>query len=241
MTQRERIREDPVETTVRPVVGTAAASDENRALVNLTDQVRWGPIVAGMFAALATLTTLSVLGLAVGLSVLNTSQSANGFGLGAGIWGSISTLIAFAVGGWIAARTAAVRGSGSGILHGAMVWFVAIPLLLYALGSGIGAIGRTVGSAASTALVASGQAVGQVADNPALQATAQAGAQNLGQAAQATAQALGSQITPAQIQQVADSARNAAWATLLSLGLAAGAAIGGGYLGARPLHPTVRV
>ncbi|GAB4202916.1 MAG: hypothetical protein OHK0022_26570 [Roseiflexaceae bacterium] len=251
MTQRERIREEHVETTsyqtnTRPVaVGAAAAADENMALVNPTDRVRWGPIIAGMFAALATLATLSVLGLAIGLSALDTSNVGNGFGLGAGIWGAISTLIAFAVGGWIAARTAAVAGSGSGILHGAMVWFVAIPLLLYALGSGIGAITRAVGGAASTAIVAgsqaAGAAAGQAADNPALQATAQAGAQDLGQAAQATAQALGNQITPEQTQQVANSARDAAWTTLLSLGLAAAAAIGGGYLGARPLRRTLQV
>lgn len=70
------------------------------------------------------------------------------------------------------------------------------------------------------------------ADNTALQATAAAAGTD--PALQATAQAVGRAVTdPTNVQQAADVAGNTAWGTLLSLGLAAAAAIGGGYLGAR--------
>ena len=120
-------------------------------VVTPVDRVRWGPILAGLFAALSTLAVLAILGLAIGASAFNPGDQGSTFGLGAGIWGALSTLLAFLVGGFIAARTAAVRGRSSGILNGAMVWFVAIPLLIYALGAGIGAIATTLGNVASTA------------------------------------------------------------------------------------------
>jgi hypothetical protein len=238
---------------VKPTVGmydrpsTSAVVDDTRedaiAVERPRDLVRWGPVIAGLFAALATLATLTVLGLAIGLSSYNAGDPASSFGIGAGIWGAISALIAFGVGGWLAGRTAATRGTSSGILNGAMVWFVAVPLLVYLLGSGIGALARTAGNVAGTAVQtagsAAGAAAGQAADNPAAQATAQAGAANIGTAAQATAQAIGDQVTPQRVEEAANTAGTAAWGTLLSLGLAAAAAIAGGYLGARRQPTTV--
>ena len=133
--------------TAPPVVARTlpAAAQLDVDVVTPVDRVRWGPILAGLFAALATLAVLAILGLAIGASAFTPGDQGSTFGLGAGIWGAVSTLLAFGVGGWIAARTAAVRGRSSGILNGAMVWFVAIPLLIYALGAGIGAIATTPG------------------------------------------------------------------------------------------------
>jgi len=253
MTERERIRDDEV----RPAVGmyeahgtgvrtTRGHNDDNDADIVVErrkDLVRWGPVIAGLFAALATLATLTVLGLAIGLSAFDAGDQASNFGIGAGIWGAITALISFFVGGWMAGRTSALRGTNSGILNGAMVWFVAIPLLLYLLGSGIGALARTAGSVAGTAAEVAGStagaAAGQAADNPATQATAQAGVQGAGQAVQATASALGDQVTPGRVEDAANTAGDAAWGTLLSLGLAAAAAVAGGYAGARPGKDTM--
>jgi hypothetical protein len=213
-----------------------------------TDLVRWGPIMAGLFAALATLITLATLGIAIGLSSFDANAPLSNFGIGAGIWGAISALIAFLVGGWIAGRASAFSGHTSGILNGAMVWFVAIPLLLYLLGSGVGSLVRTAGSVAGTAVQAGAAAAGGAAQNPALQQTEQAAVNNPTtqaagagaiQAAQATASAIASQVTPERVETAVNNAGPAAWGTLLSLGLAAAAAIGGGYLGSRPRDPVV--
>lgn len=203
------------------------------------DLVRWGPIIAGLFAALSTLAVLTVLGLAVGLSSFTPGEDLSGFGIGAGIWAAVSALLAFAVGGFLAARTAAVSGHNNGILHGAMVWLVAIPLLLNLIGGGLGAIAQTLGGAVGTATDAAGSAVGAITDPAAVQATAQAAGTQVAGGAAATVQAVVTAVTsPQAIQAATDAARNAAWSTLLALGLSAGAAILGGYLGARPSFPT---
>ena len=67
---------------------------DRRAAERARDLVRWGPVIAGLFAALATLASLTVLGLAIGLSSYTAGDQASSFGIGAGIWGAISALIA---------------------------------------------------------------------------------------------------------------------------------------------------
>lgn len=248
MTQRERVRDDDEAqsktgmyestraTPTRQRAGANGSSgvDVDTTVITPTDRVRWGPIIAGLFTALSTLALLSLLGLAVGLSSYDATDRASdfgrNFGIGAGIWSAISALLAFGLGGWVAARTAAVRGRDNGLLNGALVWALAIPLLLYLVGGGIGSV---LGTAAQTAAPLVGAAAGAGADavteNPGLQATAQAGAQGL----TATAQTQINQITPEQRQNAVDTARNAAWGTLLPLLLSLAAAAIGGYAGAR--------
>jgi len=216
----------------------AAATHTDVDVVTPVDRVRWGPVLAGLFAALATLVTLSVLGLAIGASAFDPGDNGSTFGLGAGIWGAVSTLIAFLVGGWMAARTAAVGGRSGGVLNGAMVWFVAIPLLIYALGSGIGAIARTLGNVANTAAQVTapvaGQAAEEAANNPQVQASAAAGADAVASAAAGALDQVQQQASdPRTQEQIANTIRDNAWRTLLGLGLAAAAAIGGGILGSR--------
>jgi hypothetical protein len=106
-------------------------------------------------------------------------------------------------------------------------------LLLYALGSGVGALLGTAGRVAATGATVAGQVAGENADNPAAQATAAAaGAATQDAAAnlQATAQALN---TPENQARVASGVRNAALGALVPLLLSFGAASLGGYLGAR--------
>ncbi len=221
------------------------------AVVTPVDRVRWGPIFAGLFAALSTLAVLAVLGLAVGLSSYDASEPARNFGIGAGVWGAISALIAFFIGGWLASYTAAVRGRW-GMLNGAMVWVVAIPLLLYLIAGGVGTLLNTASN------VASGAAANPAIANPANLPGGQAGAQNPaagdqgqvnpqnanpatgGQDAGATGNqgttgntAPGQNVTPQQAEDAARSAGAGAWGVLLSLVLGFLASSFGGWLGAR--------
>src|SRR5207248_7458499 len=59
-------------------------------------------------------------------------------GLGALIFGVFGTFIAFAVGGWIAGKIAGIRRSEPAMLHGAIVWLVAVPILLVLAAMGAG-------------------------------------------------------------------------------------------------------
>ena len=218
------------QTTVN---GGSPEIDVENTIVTPTDRVRWGAIFAGLFTALSTLLVLTLLGLAIGAASYDPGDRASGFGVGAGIWSGISLLIAFAIGGFVAARTAAVTGPRNGLLNGALLWAVAIPLLLYALGSGVSALLGTAGRVAATGATIAGQVAAENADDPAARATA-AAAGEAGQDAaanlQATAQALN---TPENQATAARGVRNAALGALLPLLLSLGAASLGGYLGAR--------
>ncbi len=235
MTERERVRNEAPRAQVgvydTPGRTTAHADDIN--LVKVADQVRWGPIMAGLFTALTTLAVLAVLGLAIGLSSYDANDPLGAFGIGAGIWGAISAIIAFALGGYMAGGTARVRGNDSGMLNGALVWIVAIPLMLFLLSSGLGALLGTATNLAGAATTAAGAAAGAAADDPAVQATAQAAAG----AAAGAAQDAAAQVTPQDAENVANNAGRGAWGTLLWLGLGAAAAVGGGYLGSRGDNP----
>src|SRR3954447_6172797 len=120
--------------------GSVAVFDTTSEPTRLTDRVRWGAILAGLVTALSTLVLLSILGLAIGLTTYETGDQLSNFGIGAGIWGAISTIVAFILGGWVAAHSAGVRGRSNALLNGAMVWAVAIPLIMYLLGSGAGSL-----------------------------------------------------------------------------------------------------
>jgi hypothetical protein len=197
-------------------------------VVNPIDRIRWGAILGGLFASLTTLVVLGVLGLAVGLTSYDAGDPWSNFGLGAGIWSAISTILAFLLGGWLAARTAATRGRGNGVLNGAMVWAIAIPLMLYLLSSGLGSLVNTAGDVAATGAAAVAPAAAEAVDN-----TAAPAAENAGAAAQATASAVGEQVTPETVETVTETASSAAWGTLIALLLGLGAAALGGLLGAR--------
>lgn len=218
---------------------SAPRVDVNTAVVTPTDRVRWGSIIAGLFTALSTLALLSILGVAVAGSAYDPGDSARNFGIGAGIWGILSTLVAFAAGGYLAARVAAVRGGNNGLLNGAMVWAVAIPVMLYFVA---GAAMRTAATAAQTGAQAAIQRSND--DDQAVTASArldsqgaQSQGQDIGTQASSTASDVANRAaaaaTPENQERVADATARTAWSTLVSLLLALGAASLGGYLGAR--------
>jgi hypothetical protein len=217
MTERERIREDgtqhmetldevlvatrPIREPVPPLI--APQSSTRTWVVLPVDRVRWSAVLAGVFAALATATLLSVVGLALNLAAGGPGSLASALGIGAGLWGAITAFVALMVGGWAAARTAALPGRANGALNGMMVWMVMIPLVLYLLGSGA-ILAAVADGAVATGAQVSAPLTGQDTNAPAPQAL--------------TGQTAGS---------------NAAWGTLLALLLGFVAATLGGLLGAR--------
>ena len=218
-------------------------------VVQPVDRVRWAAIFAGLFTTISTFILLSILGLAIGASSFTPGDDLAGFGTGAGIWSAVSALLAFFVGGMIAARAAAVTGRGNGALNGAMVWIVMIPLALYLVSSGIGSTLRTLGGIASTGIQAAVPIASDVAGDVAnasgvtvqnVQATAQAAGQTLSEPdAQATVSAQVQAALPDVNQQQVDNvAETSTWGTLIALLLGLGAALLGGLAGgrSRPSH-----
>jgi hypothetical protein len=212
------------------------------------ERVRWSAVLAGIVTVLATLIVLTVLGIAIGLSTFDASE-ADAFGLGAGIWGAVSGLIAYLLGGVVAGRTGGVAlraddGSirNNGLLHGGLVWMVTLVLVVNVLGTGLGSIINVAGGVVSTAATAASNVAAGAAQNPEVVATA-AGAEGTAEPgvastineAVASAQEQIAQIDEQDVENVARDASNAAWAALLVLGLTAAAALLGGMLGGRAL------
>lgn len=208
-----------------------------------TDRVRWGSIIAGLFAALSTLAVLTVLGIAVAGSSYDPGDNARNFGIGAGIWGAISMLLAFFIGGWLAARSAAVSDRNNGLLNGAMVWVVAIPLMLYMLMGGIGSLFRTAGSAAATGVQAAATAGGAAASDPMnrerMEDQAQTASAKMQSATQQAQQKVQEITRPENQEKAAHATAKGAWGTLVSLLLGLAAAAVGGLVGSRERHVRV--
>ena len=204
------------------------ATDVTTVEVRAGERIRWGAIMAGLFAALSTLVVLSVLGAAIGLSVYDARESSEGIGTGTLIWTVITMIVAFLLGGYVAGRWGSPYRDNSAMVHGAMVWAVAIPLGIFVLGS----IGSMLGSAA----VEGGFAQ---RGNTSL---------NMGGGDQFdTARPAGAQLGANTAERTGDNpqeqaqrrATGAAWGTLISLLLGLGAAALGGRMGASGDHDRV--
>ncbi len=121
---------------------------------NDRDQVRWGPIIAGLVVALSTQLVLSALGVAVGAGTIGDSGAprtdTSGVGVGIGIWSIISLLISLFAGGWTAARTAGRMSRNTALLNGAILWASVLALSAWLLSSGVsGAFGVAASNAGS--------------------------------------------------------------------------------------------
>ncbi len=216
-----------MQTTYREPSMRAVDEDINMRVITPVDRVRLPSIVAGILTTLATMVVLTVLGLAVGLS--SYDGTGNILGLGAGIWGAISALLAFGLGGFVAARSAATAsGPTNGVFNGGMMWAATIVLIIMLLGGGIGSL---VGLAGNVATNVAAPIVGQTANQTTTGAApaVPAGAAN---AVTNTIQNAQDALTPANRDQIAADASRAAWGVLLTLGLSAIASLIGGGIGA---------
>ena len=115
------------------------------------DSIRWGPVWAGLITVLTTFLLLQLL--AIGAGLVDIGPGSQG---GGGWVPALIGLIAFFTGGAVAGMTSAIRGAGSGLLNGFMVWALGtvLILLLSALGLGqlFGALGNVVGQVGPGAL-----------------------------------------------------------------------------------------
>src|SRR3954451_19574257 len=95
--------------------------------------VNWTAVWVGALAALATALILGLAGISLGMHVLGTEGRVVDWGkfkIGTLIFSVFGAFIAFVVGGWVTARIAGTRHSEPAMLHGAIAWLVAVPLLL---------------------------------------------------------------------------------------------------------------
>jgi hypothetical protein len=102
----------------------------------------WSGVWTGALAALAVVLVTGLVGLAVGAHQAVPGRVAS--------WGELRliTLIfsvggaffSFVVGGWVAARIGGIRRAETAMLHGAVVWLLAVPLLILLVSLGATAL-----------------------------------------------------------------------------------------------------
>jgi hypothetical protein len=122
-------------------------------------RLSWGVIIAGVILSMNVYLIMSVLGTAVGASLLSPLSKADtlrGFGFGSGVWVIVTTVLAVFIGSYYSGRCAPVLGW----LHGLLSWAVMTLLVVYGMTSLITGAVSTVGSVAAT-----GAQVGAAAAN----------------------------------------------------------------------------
>lgn len=106
----------------------------------IRDRVRWGPIWAGLITAVATFLLLTVAAVAIGAQAVEGGADEEAAGAASGIVSAIIALLAFAIGGFVAGRTAGVIGRGYGALNGFLVWALGVVLILALAAFGLGTL-----------------------------------------------------------------------------------------------------
>lgn len=176
------------------------------------DNIRWGPIVAGLIATIAAMLVLSVLGLALGLSIFEPTSDGSDVGTAASIWSAVSALASFLFGGWFAGRTASVHGDDNALLNGFMVGASALALVLWLASMGVGNLLGGIGSNIDEIARVGRDTAGTVNPNAAAQDARNAAI------------------------NAYDEARNGAWGTLAGMLLALGASTVGALIGHKTRH-----
>lgn len=109
------------------------------------DTIRWGPIWAGLLAALASYLLLSVLALAAGALTVDAVGAPGTVVTVTGWATAIIGLIAFFAGGLVAGTSLAVRGTIAGLLSGFLVWALGAVLILAFSALGVGQLFGALG------------------------------------------------------------------------------------------------
>jgi hypothetical protein len=105
-------------------------------LNGVRSRVSWGAIMGGAVIALAVFFLLSLLGVAIGLSVSGDVDREN-LSTGAAVWSFASLIIALFFGGWVSTQCTAGESRTEAVLYGIIVWAVASSLLVALAANGL--------------------------------------------------------------------------------------------------------
>jgi hypothetical protein len=120
------------------------SSHSRREAVHLEDvvevgsRISWGAILAGAVMALAVCFVLNLLGQAVGISLADR-MSSDRLGTMAAIWAMVTSILGLFVGGWVTSQCVVGETKTESIVHGIIMWGVALAFMLWGTSSGINA------------------------------------------------------------------------------------------------------
>jgi hypothetical protein len=151
------------------------AEDAHTIMIN---QVSWGGVLAGVVVALVTQLVLNMLGIGIGAATLDPTAGDNptvtSFSIGAGLWFTLSGIVAALIGGYAAGRLAGRPKETTAGWHGLTTWALSTLIIFYLLTSAVGGILGGAYRSMSSALGNVASAVGATA-----QTAAQVAAPNL--------------------------------------------------------------
>jgi hypothetical protein len=139
--------------------------------ITVAPALSWRSILAGVVIAIVVQLLLSILGGAIGLAVVNPTESGNPSGTTAAvvatIWWTLSGILAAWAGGVTAGRLSGLPGTVNAAWHGLIAWAVTTLLVFWLLASAVGGVlggaFSLVGGIASTATQAASTAAPAVA------------------------------------------------------------------------------
>jgi hypothetical protein len=117
------------------------------------ERASWGALFAGLFVGTGTLFLLLALGAAVGFTAVDPRNfdSWKNAGIGVGIWGGVSAIVASFFSAWVTGRLSGAWTRLGGALHGIALWGLTWAMTMW-LGAML--VGGTVRGAAGAARTA---------------------------------------------------------------------------------------
>src|SRR6478609_108813 len=160
-----------------PHLTPATPAEDQRTI--LLNEIAWGAVLAGVVVALVTQLLLNMLGLGIGIATLDPgtgdNPSTTSLSIGAGIWWTLSGVLASLVGGYTAGRLSGRPKEATAAWHGLTAWAFTTLVIFYLLSSTVGgvlggvyntvsgALGG-VGRTAASTMSAAAPALAQVSD-----------------------------------------------------------------------------
>jgi hypothetical protein len=159
--------------TSAPHMSPVSPDEDVRTI--MLNRVSWAAVLAGVVAALVTHLLLNMLGLGIGaaaLSPVGDDPSPRRVTLLAGLWWTLSGIIASFVGGYMAGRLSGRPKESTGGWHGVTAWAFTTLLIFYlatsaagnVLGGAYNAIAGAAGGIGRTATQLAAPAVGRLSD-----------------------------------------------------------------------------
>ena len=127
-----------------PHVSPVTPAEDARSI--MINRVSWGAVLAGVVVALVAQLILNMIGVGIGASTLNPgagdaeNPSATGFSIGAGIWWTMSGILAALAGGFAAGRLSGKPKESTAAWHGLTSWALTTLVVFYLLTSTIGGL-----------------------------------------------------------------------------------------------------
>lgn len=103
--------------------------------------VNWTAVWVGALATVACLFLFGLIGIAIGANSVDAGDrlvNLKSMSVGTMALGIFGAFVASVVGGWVAAKIAGILRAEPAMLHGAIVWIVAVPILLLLASQGAG-------------------------------------------------------------------------------------------------------